>query len=93
MKVIYVEGIVEKIQRARREAKAAQREVEKVIISPKEARELLNAIGTPWVEEERPGAPFCEFDFWLRRIEAGMGLHAGPQPSVTVMGLRVEVER
>lgn len=89
MKVFYVEGIVEKISRARREALEKDREIEKIVISPTEARELLDAFGRPWMAE--PGKPFSDFDIWLCKVECGVTPRT-PQPLITVMGIRVEVQ-
>jgi hypothetical protein len=91
MKVIYKKTMLEKLQGQWRDARLQNKEIEKVILTVAETRQLLADCG---LAAYAPGSIVLDYPAivpWLWLVEYGSA--PGPQPRFTVLGIDIEVER
>lgn len=84
MRVVYRASILERIRQERQNALAGDREIEKIVLTVAEARQLLRELRGPYLT-----ATECEMWRWLQSHE----YDSGPQPKLTVLGIDIEVSR
>ena len=85
MRVVYKPHVIEQLMRARTAADLAGKEIEKVVLSVREARSLLSDINY-----RASNIDDRAFKLWLDKKEA-LGSVWAPQPPLRLVGIDIEV--
>ena len=86
MNIIYRKTMLEKIMRAKHAAEMQRKQIEKIELSVDEADVLNDELWRPYLTTAG-----WSFRNWLYSFRAGYPI--GPQPVLTVCGIRIEVSR
>lgn len=87
MKVVYRKTITEWIAQERVKALAEGREIEKIVLTVLEARQLLKELENPHLT-----ATWLSLHRWLFLAERGYN-PTEPQPPLQVLGINIEISR
>jgi hypothetical protein len=91
MEVILRKSVIDQIRDARRSAERNGREIEKIVLTPTEARKLFDQLGVCRPILNSPISWYSDFEMWLIGVEAGCRC-LPPQPKLRVMGVDIEVK-